>query len=312
MTSSRDVLFFIGVSTSGSSIMRLFPLWAELLGLDAGIEGHDVPLGAPPERFRAAVREVAERPEVRGALVTTHKVDVYQHAGDLFDELDRYARICGEVSCVAKRGGRLVGHAKDPITAGQAIEDMVGRDWFRERPAHALCLGAGGAGIALTLYLLALEHPPARVVLTDVDPARLAAAQRAHAHLGARVPVDYHLVAGPEDGDRLVAQLPAGSLVVNATGMGKDRPGSPLSDRACFPRQGVAWDLNYRGELRFLAQALAQASERELAVHDGWRYFLHGWVEVIAEVFALEVTRERFADLARAAEPLRPRLLDTP
>jgi len=78
-------------------------------------------------------------------------------------------------------------------------------------------------------------------------------------------------------------------LVINATGLGKDRPGSPLSDAAVFPQQGIAWDLNYRGELIFLAQARAQQAARHLHIEDGWVYFIHGWTQVIAEVFAIDI-----------------------
>ncbi|HEV3479681.1 MAG TPA: hypothetical protein VG144_09550, partial [Gaiellaceae bacterium] len=120
-----DRMLFIGVSTSGSSIFELFPRWAEILGIDASLEGYDIPLGAPRDRFRAAVGHIARDPERRGALVTTHKVDVYRHAGDLFAELDGNARLCGEVSCISKRDGRLIGHAKDPITAGRTLSEFV-------------------------------------------------------------------------------------------------------------------------------------------------------------------------------------------
>jgi shikimate 5-dehydrogenase len=66
-------------------------------------------------------------------------------------------------------------------------------------------------------------------------------------------------------------------LVVNATGMGKDSPGSPLEGAAVFPRGGIAWELNYRGELGFLREAEAQRADRELTVADGWGYFIRGW-----------------------------------
>jgi shikimate dehydrogenase len=301
----RDRLCFIGVSTSGSSIMGLFPRWAELLGLNAEVTGRDVPLGAPPERFRDVVEEIASTPTVRGALVTTHKVDIFEHAHDLFAEVDPFARLCGEVSCISKRDGALVAHAKDPITAGRTLEEMIGPDHWQRTGGQAACLGAGGAGIAIVLYLLGLEDPPERIVLTDVNERRIAAAQRAHAEAPSRSGVDHRLVSRPPDSDRIVSSLPSSSLVINATGMGKDRPGSPVTDAARFPHDGIAWDLNYRGELDFLRQARAQRKVRALAVHDGWRYFLHGWSEVIAEVFSVEITDDRFAAMASAAEELR-------
>jgi shikimate 5-dehydrogenase len=103
-----------------------------------------------------------------------------------------------------------------------------------------------------------------------------------------------------------VSSSPAGSLVINATGLGKDRFGSPLSDAARFPAGAIAWDLNYRGDLTFLEQARRQQDSSQVYVVDGWRYFLHGWSEVISEVFGVPMTPARFAMLGDIAESLRP------
>jgi shikimate dehydrogenase len=300
-------LMFIGIDTHGSSIMKLFPRWAEILRLDAGIEGLDIPLGAEPAVFRTAVRRLGDDPGIAGALVTSHKLDVYRHAGVLFDELDRYAHLCREVSCISRRGARLLGHAKDPITAGLAMDELLPSDHWLDREAQVLCLGAGGAGTAITVRLVTTAPVPARIVVADKDPTRLATLAAICEELGAAsTQVEFSRVAGAEDADALLAGLPKGSLVVNATGMGKDVPGSPLSERARFPVGALVWDLNYRGDLRFLRQARRQAGERGLVLHDGWRYFLHGWSEHVAEVYHLELTRQLFTRLADAAEPLRP------
>jgi shikimate dehydrogenase len=298
-------LVFIGVSTSGSSIFELFPRWAEILELEAGVEGYDIALGAPPEAFRAAVEQIAGDPAARGALVTTHKMDVYRHAGGLFDDLDTNARLCREVSCISKRAGSLVGHAKDPITAGRALgEFMAPGHWASG--AHGLCLGAGGAGTAIAVHLAGGGEPPERLVVTDTDLGRLDTLRTVLSELDSRADVRLEHVRSSDETDAFLGQLPPRSLVVNATGLGKDAPGSPISDDATFPERGVVWELNYRGELRFLRQAWHQQAERRLEIQDGWRYFLHGWSEVIAEVFHLELTRERFERLAAAAEPQRP------
>jgi shikimate 5-dehydrogenase len=87
--------------------------------------------------------------------------------------------------------------------------------------------------------------------------------------------------------------------------MGKDRPGSPITDDAVFPERGIAWELNYRGALDFLHQARRQERGRRLSIHDGWRYFLYGWAEHIAEVFRLDVSPVTFARLAAVAEAFR-------
>jgi shikimate dehydrogenase len=302
--SRRGTLVFIGVETRGSSIMQLFPRWAEILDLDARIEGWDIRLGAEAATYRDTVRRLAGDLGIAGALVTSHKLDVYRHAGSLFDELDRYARLCQEVSCISRRGGRLLGHAKDPITAGLAMEDLLGPGRRLDAAAQVLCLGAGGAGTAITVRLLTAEPAPARLVVADKDPRRLAALRDICAGLEAR-DVELARVAGAEDADALLAAAPETSLVVNATGMGKDVPGSPLSGRARFPVGALVWDLNYRGDLGFLWQAREQAGARGLELHDGWRYFLHGWSQHIAQVYDLELAPPLFERLAKAAEPLR-------
>jgi len=106
--------------------------------------------------------------------------------------------------------------------------------------------------------------------------------------------------------DRVMAGLAPGSLVINATGLGKDAPGSPITNAAVFPTDGLAWELNYRGDLVFLEQARAQ-SDRLIHVEDGWIYFLHGWTQVIGEVFHVDIPTSgpSFDELSRSARAAR-------
>ena len=119
--------------------------------------------------------------------------------------------------------------------------------------------------------------------------------------IGTDIDLAYVANEDPRVNDGLMAQLPDGSVVINATGMGKDTPGSPISDEGLFPRKGIAWEFNYRGELDFLHQALRQEAARELTVEDGWVYFVHGWSQVIGQVLDVEITEELFDRLERAA-----------
>ncbi len=305
----RPTMYFVGVSTHGSSIMRLFPRWAEVLGIpDAVIRGYDAPLDAPAADYRRIVAHIRDDPHARGALVTSHKIDLLEACGDLFDELDLHARTCGEVSCISKRDERLVGHAKDPITSAAAWRAFVPTGHW-SAGGEVLCLGAGGAAVALSVAVSAFEgsdERPAAMTFVDRSEAGLAHLRRVHAGLESDIRCEYHVHDEPERNDALMAALPPGSLVINATGMGKDRPGSPITDAGRFPERGLAWELNYRGELDFLQQARRQAEARRLVVEDGWVYFLHGWSTVIAEVFDLELDEARFRALDRAASALRP------
>jgi shikimate 5-dehydrogenase len=295
------------VRTGGSLALELFPLWLATLGLpQTEIRGHDIPVRGPREAYRGIVNRIREESQTVGALVTTHKMDLLAAAEDLFDSLDPYARAFREVSGISKRGGALHGSAKDPFSSGLALEHFLPTSHWRDHPeAEALIMGAGGAGLALSAYLLRPElggDRPARVTLTDVNQGNLRTCREVHERLqlGAR-PAYAELGGGAgRSNDALLSALPPGSLAVNATGLGKDRPGSPLSDEARFPLDGYAWEFNYRGELEFLRQARAQAEARRLSVEDGLVYFVFGWALVIGEVFGRELSREDRAALCRA------------
>ena len=138
------------------------------------------------------------------------------------------------------------------------------------------------------------------------SPGRLEALREIVAQLNTDIEFDYILNEDPVRNDAIMAQLPPGSLVINATGMGKDRPGSPVTDDAVWPQDGLVWELNYRGELDFMHQALRRSQVYNLTVEDGWVYFLHGWTQVVAEVFDVHLTPELFAQLDAAASELRP------
>ena len=309
VTRAAPTLYFIGVSTRQSSIMRVFPKWAEVLGLEgAQLVGVDIPLRAAPERYRQAVAQIKYDRLSLGALVTTHKIDLLNAASDLFDVLDPNAQLCGEVSCISKRGDRLMGHAKDPVTSGLSLQHILGAGCWASHGGQAMCLGAGWATVAIVVYFMtrpAAADRPARIVAVDVAQSQLDHLQAVVGHLPPTIDVETILNDDPRENDRLMASLPPHSLVINASGLGKDRPGSPITDAGVFPEHGIAWELNYRGELGFLRQAGAQARRRHLTVHDGWRYFLHGWSEVVAEVFDIDLTPGLFRRLADAAEVIR-------
>jgi shikimate 5-dehydrogenase len=303
----RPTMYFIGVTTQQSSIMKLFPIWAEALGLgDACIKGIDISIHAPEEDYRQVVEFIKHDPLSLGALVTTHKIDLYHAAKDLFEYLDPYAELFGELSSISKQDGQLCGHAKDPISSGLALDAFVPENHWLETGAEVVVLGAGGSALAISAYLAQAkfgDNIPKRIHLTNRSAPRLAEAIRILSEL--RVPMSYHLCPTPEWNDKILALVPKGSLVVNATGLGKDRPGSPLTDAAVFPQDGLVWELNYRGSLEFLHQAEAAQAEKGLTIEDGWTYFVHGWTQVIAEVFHIDITGATFDRCNELAMQLR-------
>jgi shikimate 5-dehydrogenase len=301
-------MYFIGVTTARSSIMKVFPQWSRILGLGAEIVGYDAPIHASVETYRAIVLHVKHDPLSMGALITTHKIDLLEACKDLFDYLDPFTQTCGEVSCISKREGRLEGYALDPVSSGSAWEAFVDRGYWARTGGHVMCIGAGGTAVAISVYVAGLLYSadrPERFLAINRSQPRLDKLQAIHSELDTDITFEYILNEDPARNDALMASLPAGSMVINATGMGKDRPGSPLTDNGLFPNHGLVWELNYRGELDFLHQAERQAAQRNLTVEDGWVYFVHGWSEAIAEVFHLDLTPELFAQLDQAASGIR-------
>ena len=86
---TAPTLYFIGVTTGQSSIMKVFPKWADALGLkDAVIKGIDFAPHSSAEEYREAVTFIKNDPLSLGALVTTHKIDLFNTCKDLFEYVD--------------------------------------------------------------------------------------------------------------------------------------------------------------------------------------------------------------------------------
>ncbi len=309
VTKEVPTFYFIGVTTGSSSIMKVFPLWMEVLGRpDVVIEGIDHPKHDAAEAYRASVAQIKNDPLSLGALVTTHKMDVYEAAHDMFDYFDPYAEITHEISSISKLDGRLEGHAKDPITAGLSLDAIIEPGYFGRTGGHMLLFGAGGSSVATVLHLINKEDKsdrPEKIVVVNRSQPRLDHMREMVEQLDTDISIEYILNSDPERNDEIMAALPPYSIVVNATGMGKDIPGSPITDEGLFPENGIAWEFNYRGELDFMHQALRQVDTRNVTVEDGWVYFLHGWSQVVAQVLHVDLDDELFAKLDAAAMTTR-------
>ena len=310
---TRPTFYFIGVTTGQSSIMKVFPAWAEYLGLgDVEIKGIDFPVHDMPEKYREAVNFLKNDPLSLGALVTTHKLDLFQACQDMFDVIDPHATLMAETSCISKKDGKLICKAKDPISSGLSLDGFLPKDHFANTGAELFSMGAGGSTIALTWHLMQEihgENRPKRIVVSNRSQPRLIHIQKIHESLGSNIPIEYRLVKTAQDNDEILASMAMGSVVINATGLGKDSPGSPLSNAANFPKNAIIWELNYRGDLIFLDQAKAAKAAQGLQIEDGWTYFIHGWTQVIAEVFSIEipVSGDRFEDISRIATKITGR-----
>eukprot|EP01052_Picozoa_sp_SAG31_P051927 SAG31_NODE_12569_length_932_cov_0.876351_2_plen_156_part_00 len=136
----------------------------------------------------------------------------------------------------------------------------VGPDhWAKFPTASVVCFGAGGSATALAYALHTMsktastDSGPHAMHFTDISENRLHDLQtKLHRLLYARVLANVHfhlmpIAASTNEYTNLPSGWPCGqapepgSLIVNATGMGKDLPGSPIRDHDAWPSTGFVW-----------------------------------------------------------------------
>jgi shikimate 5-dehydrogenase len=146
---------------------------------------------------------------------------------------------------------------------------------------------------------------PKQITIANRSQPRLTDAEEHLKPVSGKTAFRFALSPTPADNDALIAALPPHSLVVNATGLGKDAPGSPTTDAVSYPANSFVWEINYRGDLVFKRQAeafsAAHAGAKNIHVEDGWNYFIHGWTQVIAEVFHIDISPAKLAELSEIA-----------
>ncbi len=284
---------FVGVTTGSSLVHQAIAEWQPLLGMACNVRGVDIALDADDETYVRFLRDLLTDDSAAGAVITTHKVGLFRAGRILFAGLDPLALACEEVNAIRRTPDGLRGWARDPVSVGRVADQI-----WPESEGEVVCLGAGGTARALAQHLFT-TRVPARFVCAD--PIRASVEHLARTAEGL---VAGHVGDGPWDD--LVEAAPPGSLIVNATGMGKDRPGSPITGRTRFPPRAVVWELNYRGNLEFLDQARIQARSSELQVHDGWQLFCHGWAAALSAVLDLPDDDKLGDRFAQATQSLRP------
>ncbi len=106
----QPTFYFVGVTTGKSSINQLFPLWMEIFGRpEVKLEGVDCKIHDDPEVYRRIVAQIKYDPHSIGGLITTHKMDLFAAAREMFDGFNDLAEITEEISCMSKTDGRFGG-----------------------------------------------------------------------------------------------------------------------------------------------------------------------------------------------------------
>lgn len=300
------VFLFLGTSTAGSSVHQMFSRWSPAFDPEAQVRGVDIPVHANPEVFRRLVADIADNPHIRGAVITSHKVRVHAACHDLFDSTSPLVDLAREVNSIRSTDG-LHAFATDPV----AIE-LVRPDSHTTSPV--VCLGSGGSAVALvmaTVLDMAQTAATGKAVPKGTAQRDITIVARRYnvvpelEALFARLPdrdrIQVVVAADEMERSQLTAAQPPGTLVANATGLGKIEAASPVTGPEAFPAESIAWDFNYRGPLTFLAQA------RVAGVHvvDGWDYYLAAWSTALAAI-TNKPTAQMATAIRQASAEFRP------
>ena len=279
----------------------------------AAIKGVDFPLHAPPDAYREAVVFLKRDPLSLGALVTTHKIDLYDACREDPVRRNRSGRPFhgrSQLSLQTRRQADL--SRQGPNLLRTCARRLSAERHFEKTSAELFSMGApADSTIALTWRMMQPKRGrdrPSRIVVSDLSAARLEDIGCIHRELNAAIPVDYVLARQARDNDDVLASLKPGSLVVNATGLGKYAPGSPLTEAARFPRRGVARG-SPTGATSSSSIRLARAT---VAMRPSYRRrlnpnFLHGWTRrsakfsYISDIPSRGPTLKVISDIAQRA-----------
>lgn len=302
----RPNVYFLGIRTAGSAAHKAFPVWTDAMGWDATLVGVDIPRDSACATYHDFLAMMKADRLCVGTQVTAHKVRVHDCLAAELAECDPDVQLLGEVGAIATTGRGFAGFSPDMLALGAELSAMLAGQKGRFAMTELVILGGGGAGRAIALAGARLGNGRvSKITLTERSAevrAELAGKVKEIAALNRDIDFD---IQDGEANNEVVERSAPGSLIVNATGVGKDAAGSPISVNVRFPPGAVAWDLNYRGDLGFLRCATAQSGSREVMALDGWNYFVRNWFECLMRLAGQVPSTSRFERFCRASDSVR-------
>lgn len=288
--------YFLGVTTSQSSVHTYFSRWCKILQADAQLVCCDIIVGATSAVYERFVDQLLFRENVVGSLVTTHKAALYEFCANRFSNLTEDSRNLEEIGVAFKERGGWSADAPDVRSTKFVLARLLSSQQWLNGSRQVVIFGSGGAGLALAMALSKLANPPTKVVLTEANRNRLSTVAKI---LGKSNALSMIELEYSEKNQQLLDRSPQGSLLVNASGLGKDLPGSPVESFEGAPKDAIVWDFNYRGDLQFLDQARSIDLSKSPLIEDGWNYFISGWAHTMCRVFKKDCTDKIVADFSR-------------
>ena len=91
-------------------------------------------------------------------------------------------------------------------------------------------------------------------------------------------------------------------LIINASGLGKDRPCPQFDLSGITSKHFGYWDFNYRGNLELLQSFRDVEKVNDIRIYDGRKYFYCGWSYVMSHVAGVPWNEDMVMTFTRIAE----------
>jgi len=87
--------------------------------------GIDLPVAAPRQKYEGLLDWMARHQQVRGMVITSHKIDLFRVGSGRVAAADRLSATLGEISAVRRTpSGDLLAYATDPLSARTAAAEL--------------------------------------------------------------------------------------------------------------------------------------------------------------------------------------------
>lgn len=215
----------------------------------------------PPENLPSALDQLHARGFHGLNLTVPHKVIAF----DRIAEIDPAAQPVGAVNTLRRTANGWKGFNTDGYGLANALRAELGRGL---EGSHVVLLGAGGAARGAAVECL--QRGCASLWIANRTRANLDTLLAALAPIAGTIPVQSFDPSHPP------SDLPAGSLVVNATSAGLKPTDPPPIDLTALKRPGAVYDMIYNPPATpLLVQArslgLPAANGLSMLVHQGAR-----------------------------------------
>lgn len=251
---------------------------------------------------RGAILEfLQDEYNARGAFVAGQASQFLDEASDAYDEIDDACLLLGEVGVIARRPGRLRAAAPRLEAAMRTMDRMLPAD-----TAELLIFGAGpdARAVAAAVSLGNCNARPKKVTIASTDAKGLADVRQRIEGRTRQGELEVRHVESHLEHDRLLALMPPGSAVINAS-QAEYGGNAAVGDAALFPAQSTVCDLLApAGKSRLLAEAVQQRSASELTLHDRRIYTLERRIAILQAMFGAEAQDSQLSALRKNIEKL--------